>query len=66
MSYFRCGDPLDDFNRLDREESAWLESRPKCSECGEPIQSEKCYIIHGVVYCPDCIESFEEDVEDNA
>lgn len=63
MSYFRHGDPLDDFDRLDREEALWLKSRPKCSGCGEHIQSEKCYRIHGEVYCPDCIEDFAEDVE---
>lgn len=65
MSCFRHGDPDDDFNELDTKQSKWLLRRPKCCECGKHIQSEKCYRIHGDVYCPDCIEDFEEDVEDD-
>ena len=63
MSCFRHGDPEDDFNELDAKQSRWLKSRPKCCECGEHIQADKCYRIHGDVYCPDCIEDFKEDVE---
>lgn len=39
--------------------------RPKCCECGKPIQSERLYRIHGDIYCPDCIEDFAEEVEDD-
>ena len=65
MSYFRTGDPLADFDCLDMGQARQLAKRPKCCECGEHIQSEKCYRIHGDVYCSDCIESFAEDVTDN-
>ena len=39
--------------------------RPKCCECGEHIQAERLYRIHGDIYCPDCIEDFAEEVEDD-
>lgn len=64
MSCFRCGDPLDDFNRLDREESAWLESRPKCDICGNPIQDDHFYLINGDNVCPGCLEDqFRKEIE---
>ena len=44
MSCFRCGDPLDDFDRLDREQAKWLESLPVCERCGKPIQDEHLYL----------------------
>ena len=38
--------------------------RPVCSECGEAIQSEMAFLIHGDWYCEDCMENFKELVED--
>ena len=66
MSYFRVGDPLDDFARLDREQSEWLKSRPKCSHCRKPIQEERLLSIDTIdVYHIECaIERFGEDTED--
>ena len=56
-------DNYDQWLKHEREQTRWLKSRPKCSRCGEHIQSEKCYRIHGEVYCPDCIEDFAEEVD---
>ena len=33
-------DHVTDFNRHDAEQTAWLNSLPECSICGEPIQQE--------------------------
>ena len=50
-------DPLRDFARHDAEQAAALSRLPKCAECGEPIQSEKCYEVDGGVICEVCLEN---------
>ena len=65
MSYFRTGDPLEDFNRLDREQAEYLESLPVCSICGEPIQDEHLYLINDEFVCPECLDSeFRKNTDD--
>jgi formylmethanofuran dehydrogenase subunit E len=65
MSYFRTGDPLDDFNRLDREQAQYLESFPVCERCGKPIQDEHLYLINDEFVCPECLyRDFRKDTED--
>lgn len=49
--------PLADFNRHDAEQQEWLESRPKCSCCEEPIQDDYLYEIDGEYICEDCLNS---------
>lgn len=58
MSYFRCGDPLDDFNRLEREQQKWLETLPVCDVCDEPIQDEHYFQKDGENICLHCLEHF--------
>lgn len=42
-----------------------LEKLPKCSECGEPIQSDECYEINDELICPECLrENHRKWVED--
>ena len=65
MSYFRSGDPLDDFNRYDREQTKRLTQLPVCSICGDPIQDEHLYLINDEFVCPECLErDFRKDAED--
>lgn len=65
MSYFRTGDPLDDFNRHDRAQAKRLASRPKCDHCDQNIQDNHLYRINGEAICPDCLENyFREEIED--
>ena len=64
MSYFRTGDPLDDFNRLDRAQAKWLERRPKCKQCGKPIQDEEAYRINGEFICENCMDENKVCVDD--
>lgn len=49
-------DPLMDFARHDAEQQAQLDKLPRCSECGEPIQTEECYEINDEYICPECLE----------
>ena len=65
MSYFRSGDPLDDFARHEHEQEEWLNSLPKCNHCGEPIQDERLMVIDGEKYHIDCAEKvFGADTDD--
>lgn len=39
-------DPVADFERYDAEQEAALENLPVCSECGQPIQDDYCFVIN--------------------
>lgn len=61
---FRSDNPLRDFERHDREEATWLESRPKCGNCGLPIQDDHYYLINGDNICPRCLEDeYRKEIE---
>ena len=65
MSYFRTGDPLDDFDRNDREQAKRLAALPECDICGHPIQDDHYYEINGDNVCPGCLEDqFRKEIED--
>ena len=55
-----------DFLRREREAERWLSRRPKCCECGEHIQEDKCYqIADGKIICPTCLDLlYKKDTED--
>ena len=55
---FRTDDPAADFDRWDREQQKWLDSRPVCDNCDNPIQHEHYYLINGDNICPDCMERY--------
>ena len=63
MSYFRKGDPLDDFNSLDRAAAKRLAQLPKCDICDQPIQDDHYYQINGENYCPGCLEYFRKETD---
>ena len=59
------GDPLKDFDLKEQEEQKWLDKLPKCAYCGEPIQSEQCYVFDGDIFCPECLtEHHRNNTED--
>ena len=63
MSFFRKGDPLDDFDRLDREQAAHEAQLPKCDYCGERIH-DHYYQIHGEIFCRECLDDqFRKEVD---
>lgn len=69
MSYFRCGDPLDDFDRLDRLQAQREAMLPVCDKCGKPID-EMYFVIGEETLCEDCVidlygHSTEDYLRDN-
>jgi hypothetical protein len=49
----------------EREQEAWLEKRPVCSYCGEPIQDDELFDISGELYHIECAElEFKKCTED--
>lgn len=55
-------DPYRDADRYDRIQQSWLDRRPRCHECGEPIQENIYYEVHGNKYCCDCQEKAWEEI----
>ena len=54
--YFRTGDPLDDFDRLDRLQAQREARLPICEKCGERIHDEDYYDVEGDSLCEDCMK----------
>ena len=53
----------------DRAADAWLNSRPICVSCREPIQDENCYNTRRGLMCESCAKEYardlaEEQIED--
>ena len=49
----------DNFSQWEAHEAkheAWLNTRPVCCHCGEPIQDERMFDINGNYYHVDCAE----------
>lgn len=66
MSYFRKGDPLDDFARLDMEQERHEARLPVCEKCGKRIY-EHYFEIENEILCEDCmIDTYRKDAEDFA
>lgn len=65
MRYERYGDPLDDFERRDRELELRRKKLPVCCECGEYIQDLYAYHKDGLWYHQTCMSEYlvEVDVE---
>lgn len=64
MSYFRHGDPLDDFDRYNREMEQRLARRPVCSCCGHHIQDDEALHYNEIWLCLDCIDDNMELIEE--
>ena len=56
MSYFRHGDPEDDFNRQDAEYARYYARLPKCERCGCTIEDEDYFNDGDEVLCEDCLK----------
>ena len=67
MSYFRHGDPLDDFNALDMERAMYEERLPMCDDCKMKIVGDHYYDIEGEILCEDCMKDrYQRETEDFA
>lgn len=59
MSYFRHGDPLDDFDYLDRRQAEYEARLPMCEDkkCKHRrIDDDFYYEIDGEILCEDCMK----------
>ena len=56
-------DPIADFLRHDAEQQEWLDSLPKCDECGCPIQQEDAVHIGNDWFCDDCLYKMRKPIE---
>ena len=54
MSIYKFSDPIRDAQRFYSDLEDELERRPKCSCCGEHIQTETAIEMDGQLYCEDC------------
>ena len=51
-------EPLEDFERHEREQAKLLAQLPECTYCGEAIQGDYYYEINDEVICEECLNSF--------
>ena len=62
---FRTGDPLDDFNRLDRLQAQQEARLPVCDKCGKRINDDEYYDDGEEILCEDCLKNkFGRSTED--
>ena len=63
--YFRNGDPLDDYDRLDRLQAQREARLPVCDKCHRHINDDFYYDVHGDIYCAECMnDEFARSTED--
>lgn len=57
MTYFRRGDPLDDFASHEREQEQFLERLPICDgkKCGKRIDEDYYFEIDTEILCEACM-----------
>lgn len=48
--------PVADYDRFAADQEKELNRLPLCSECGERIQDDECWVINDEIYCPECAE----------
>jgi formylmethanofuran dehydrogenase subunit E len=67
MSYFRKGDPLDDFMWKDMEQARYEARLPICEDCNERITDDDYYEVDGEILCEDCMkERYQKSTDDYA
>ena len=64
MPFMSIPDVYDLWEARDREHSMWLERRPKCALCENPIQQELAVHIESKWYCDKCLEDYTEVIDD--
>lgn len=68
---YRTDDPIADFMRRDAEQQEWLDKRPVCGFCKEPIQEERAFFYAGEWFCTneycekDFIREFWNDIRED-
>ena len=55
--------PQDEWEH-EQNQMAWLDSRPVCDVCGDPIQEDYYYEIGDMMLCERCIQECKTFVQD--
>lgn len=55
LQMFRTNDPVADAEAYINELEDALALMPVCSECGEHIQNEHCFVINDEIICESCM-----------
>ena len=55
-------DNYDLWEEHDRKQTEWVERRPRCADCENPIQDEFAYYINGEWICDECLSSYRREV----
>lgn len=64
MCYY-TDNPVADYEAYSAEQEKELNKLPKCSECGNHIMTDDCWVINDEIYCPECAEkNFRKWTED--
>lgn len=62
---FYSDDPVRDYERYSARQQRELDRLPVCSECDNPIQTEKLFLINDNFICPHCMkENYMRDTDD--
>lgn len=67
MSYFRSGDPEEDFDRQDREQARIWERLPFCEDkkCHRKIDDDYYFDVDGEILCEECmIRRYRRNIAD--
>lgn len=57
--------PVADYERYSADQERELDRLPRCSECGEAIQDEYCYLINDEAICESCmVQNYRKPVDD--
>ena len=56
MSWLTTADPIRDAAEHDAEFEDWLQTRPVCMWCGEPIQDDTALELGNGWICKSCVE----------
>ena len=54
---YRTDDPDRDYDAWEAEQARERERLPICSECGNRIMDDFCYVINDEIICSDCLDS---------
>lgn len=62
---FLTDNPLRDFDRYDMAMARREARLPVCEKCGERINDDEFFDVHGDIYCEECMkEEFGRSTED--
>ena len=57
--------PVRDFEAYDAQQQREQDRLPICSDCGNPIQTDKLFLINDEFICPEClIDNYRKDTAD--